>query len=108
MWDLSSEVLQPLTLGLVQSRSPVWSPDGSQTAFSRATEDGEEVYWQAADSSGTPAPVTEDSGREVMPTDFSPDGTQLFFSEISPPRGVRVVTVGDSEQRHALGGESCS
>jgi serine/threonine-protein kinase len=95
IWDLSRQILQRLTFDKGLNRGVVWSPDGRRVAFSRSQDDGtEEVYWQPADGSGRPEPLTKDSGRPVQPSAFSPDGKTLLYEPGAAPRGVFQVSVG--------------
>jgi serine/threonine-protein kinase len=94
IWDLVRQTLQRLTFDPGSNRSPLWAPDGQRLAFSRATEGtDEEVYWQAADGSGTATALTEGSKRAMLPGDFSPDGASLFYQEDGPPHDVWMVPV---------------
>jgi serine/threonine-protein kinase len=91
IWDLARETLQRLSFDPGQNRGPVWSRDGKRLAFSRALDSGEEVYWQAADGSGVPEPLTEKSTRAVGPSDLSPDGAGLLYHPANPPYDIWMV-----------------
>jgi len=93
IFDLARATLQRLTFDPGLNRVPIWSRDGRRVAFSREIDGGEEVFWQAADGSGRPEPLTADSGEPVFPSDFSPDGKALLFNDISEPWETRVVSI---------------
>ena len=69
---------QNLTHHPAQDLDPVWSPDGSQIAFSSDREDGNtEIYVMNADGSNAQR-LTNSPGDDYNPT-WSPDGTRLAF-----------------------------
>jgi dipeptidyl aminopeptidase/acylaminoacyl peptidase len=79
IWDLARQTLARLTFNPGLNRSPVWTPDGKRLAFSAQRNHNENIYWQAADGSGTQEALTEIPNGSVLPIAFSPDGTQLLF-----------------------------
>ena len=84
IFDLAHGAMQRFTFDLGLNRSPVWSPDGSHLAFTRQLEGGEGAYWQAANGSGVPQALTKTSpplAQVPYPSDFSPDGSKLLYSE---------------------------
>jgi serine/threonine-protein kinase len=66
-------------------------------AFSAQRDGSENIYWQAADGSGTPEPLTQ-VPTPVIPQAFSPDGTLLLFTEIATPRNISFVKI-DGERK---------
>ena len=83
IWDLERETLQRLTFDPSRNIAPIWSPDGQRVAFTQDVNGTEEVFWQAADGSGTAEALTEESAAGVMPNDISPDGTTLIYASSS-------------------------
>src|SRR5439155_2925229 len=76
-----------LTNGIVAS-NPVWSPDGRFVVFRSASA----MSWTRADGAGNPQPLTQ--GRTLqLPTSFTPDGTRLVYSELTPGAGAEIRTV---------------
>ena len=59
---------------------PVWTPDGHRLIFSSNLEGQRNLYWQAADGSGTAERLTKSSNLQDA-TGVSPDGTRLVFTE---------------------------
>lgn len=57
--------------------NPVWSPDGSQIAFSSDRKGGSDVYIMSS-SGGTARQLTFNSANEI-PTTFTPDGKNVYF-----------------------------
>jgi TolB protein len=66
----------------VSAHSPVWSPDGSHIAYSKApgafTVTNGDVYLMAADGTGQ-APLTAGTGTDAFPV-WSPDGQTVAFA----------------------------
>jgi Tol biopolymer transport system component len=105
IFDLERKTLQRLTFDPGANRVPLWSPDGKRVIFTRALGGTEEIYWQAADGSGAPEPLTADSGRFVAPMDITPDGASLIFVGETPPRDIWMIPVGNphAERRTLVG-----
>jgi serine/threonine-protein kinase len=97
IWDLTRETLTRLTFDPGLNRGPVWSPDGKRLAFSAQRDGSENIYWQAADGSGTQELLAQ-SPAPTVPQAFSPDGTLLLFTEIPTPRNVSLVKL-DGERK---------
>ena len=93
IWDLERETLQRLTFDPDFNVTPVWSPDGQRVAFSQIVDGKQEIYWQAADGSGSPEPLTEGSAIDMLPTDLSPDGTALLYMSNDDPVDIWMVPV---------------
>lgn len=98
IWDLARRTLTRLTFDPGLTRGPVWSPDGRRVACSAVRDGAENIYWQAADDSGSPEQLTREK-RGALPTGFSPDGTKLMFLQPpgTAPRDIGVVTVGSGK-----------
>jgi serine/threonine-protein kinase len=93
IWDLARETLQRLTFDPGLNRFPLWAPDGRHLAFSRQIEGTEEIYWQAADGSGTAVPLTMGSKVAMVPDDFSPDGARLLYHSSPPVEDIWMISV---------------
>ena len=93
IWDLARQTLQRLTFDAARNRGAVWSPDGVRVAFSREIDGSEEIYWQAADGSGTAEALTEGSGVPMFPVDITPDGTTLLYTTSDLPRDTFMIPV---------------
>jgi eukaryotic-like serine/threonine-protein kinase len=103
VWDLARETLARLTFDPGFNRGPVWTPDGKRLAFSAQREDSENIYWQAADGSGTPEALTDIPNAIVSPQAISPDGTQLLLYQLAAPRDIsRISLDGDRKPEPVL------
>jgi serine/threonine-protein kinase len=101
VWDLARRTLMRLTLDSGIHRGGIWNSDGRRIAFSAERNGSENIYWQAADGTGTPERLT-DRPKPHFPSSVTPDGTRLLFNEYAspgPPYDLGAVNLtGD---RHA-------
>ena len=96
IFDLERETPQRLTFDPGLNRGPLWAaPNGQRVVFTRGLDTGEEIFWQAADGSGVPEALTQDSGRQVFANDVTPDGKTLLFMDVNAPRDIWQVPIGD-------------
>jgi serine/threonine-protein kinase len=104
IWDFARQTPTRLTFGAALDAAPVWTPDGRRIAYQSNRGDGVmNIYWQAADGSGTVERLTR-SGNVQQPTGFSPDGSQLLFNETATKTGIDVRMMTLAPTRPA-GGE---
>jgi Tol biopolymer transport system component len=92
IWDFERELLRKLTRGQTHNAGPIWTPDSERVLWSRArTGTMQEVYWQANDGSGSPQALTTGSSLPMAPSDVSPDGSVVVFSEYLPPANIYTI-----------------
>jgi serine/threonine protein kinase len=94
-----------LTFDPGMNRGGVWAPDGKRVAFSAERDGAENIYWQSADGSGTPEPLTNFPNVSIMPLAFSPDGKQLLYGETSMLGDISILSVDGSGEPRVLIGE---
>ena len=77
IWDLARQTLTPLNLDPGVDMSPVWTPDSRRIIWTSSRAGGNpNIYWQAADGTGTPERLTT-SAPAQFPVSMSPDGTSV-------------------------------
>ena len=104
--DLRRATLGRLTVNPGRNQNAIWSHDGERVAFS-AEEDGAlNIYWQVADGSSVPEPLTDLPDVSITPKSFSPDGTRLVFQDTNRPIDISVLQLdGGGEQEQLLATE---
>jgi serine/threonine-protein kinase len=103
IWDLTRETLTRLTSDPGNDAVPVWTPDGRRLLFSSTRTGVWDLYWQAADGTGTADRLTNTS---INPTSVTPDGTRVIGSNTPPTTQWDVVVFPLSPARHAGSGPS--
>ena len=94
VWDLVREVLTRLTFDPGADRYPVWTPDSTRVVFSSDVDGAFNLYWKAADGTGTVDRLTESANLQYG-NSFSPDGESLVLREGGVGREVdlRVLSL---------------
>ena len=83
IWDLRRQTMTRMTFEPALDGLPVWTPDGRRLIWgSQRGGTTINLYWQAADGTGTVERLTESPGSH-RPSSVTPDGTRLIFSAIA-------------------------
>ena len=83
-------------------RSPIWSPDGKQIAFSRNQANNSNLFLIPSDSAGGEKALYVSPSLK-RPTSWSPDGNYVLFTETLVGFGVSLIsTTGDPNPREFL------
>jgi len=90
VYDLARRTRTRFTFGGAGDRSPIWSPDGSQIAFSRSEAGASNIFVIASDRAGSEKTLF---GAEKLkiPTDWSPDGKYLLYTQTPVGFGVWLL-----------------
>ena len=86
-YDLSRETLSRLTTTPGTEDWPMWSPDGSEIAFTLVPEIA--TFWKRADGIGDLRPVTTSTDQGFV-LSFSPDGTLAVVGRSEPDTGFNI------------------
>jgi len=91
----------PIASHVEMDDNPIWSPDGSQIAFSSNRYGNFDIFVVGADG-GKVKRLTYNSGSEI-PTDWTPDGKSIVFRSVRDKEfnGIYSVDV-DSSKLHEL------
>ena len=94
IWDLTRETLTRLTFDPGSDNYPVWTPDSQRVAFGSAREGMSNLFWKAADGTGSVERLTESSNIQYAYS-FSADGEALLFRETQPDTGedLRILSL---------------
>jgi serine/threonine-protein kinase len=92
IWNFSRRTLTPLTVDPSQDMSPVWTHDGKRLILTSARSGNPNLYWQAADGTGTVDRLTS-SPNTQFPTSSSRDGRLVLLNEISLSSSLDVLAL---------------
>ncbi len=81
IWDLARETLTRLTFAPGRDSYPVWTLDGQRLVFSSDRDGSQNLYWKAADGTGSVERLTK-SESDHFAYAFTPAGGQLVFLEL--------------------------
>jgi serine/threonine-protein kinase len=100
IWDLARETLTRFTFDPRADSDPVWTPDGQRVVFRSQRAGPQNLFWQAADGTGTVERLTE-SPNQQHASAFSPDGTRLVFREETTTTGEDLMVLALEGGRRA-------
>jgi serine/threonine-protein kinase len=80
LWDIGRMRLTQATFNPGFDSFPVWTPDSRRLIFVSDRAGARNLFWQAADGTGTAERLSESLNYQT-PVDVSPDGRLLIFTE---------------------------
>ncbi len=101
IWDLARQTLTRLTDAPAGDLIPVWTPDSRRVIFASARAGQPNLFWQAANNTGTAERLTASPNGQA-PMSISPDGTRLLVREDGPTTGLdlRVLRLDPFDFAH--------
>jgi serine/threonine-protein kinase len=103
VWDFARQTPTRLTFDRGPETQPVWTPDSRRIIFSSARNGPQNLYWQAADGTGTVQRLT--SGPNVqVPTSVSPDGKYLLLNDVPAGADVGILDLGAQPSTRSTSG----
>jgi len=90
IWDFARESLTRFTFDPGTDQYPLWSPDSRRLIFASARARGTNLFWQAADGSGTVEQLTEGPTLR-LPVAMTPDGSRIIVREVGQQDDLMVV-----------------
>ena len=99
IWNFDRGTMSRLTFSPGVDRYPVWTPDGQRVVFGSTREGSQNLFWQAADGTGSPERLNE-SLDATSPMAVSADGTRVIFRRTTPEfsAGLHVLFL-DGDRR---------
>jgi Tol biopolymer transport system component len=85
IWNLVRKTRTRLTFGPARDGEAVWNPAGDTITYVSSRNGNPDIFQQAADGSGSPAPLLATPPDEI-PEAWSADGQLLFYRVIDPER----------------------
>jgi eukaryotic-like serine/threonine-protein kinase len=86
--DLARRTLTRLTSDQGTDFYPVWTPDGRRIIFYSNRNGTGNLFWQAADGTGTAERLTTSTTTPHYPHSIAPDGKTVVFQERTPTTAV--------------------
>jgi serine/threonine-protein kinase len=102
IWDLAREALTRFTFDAASDGYPVWTPDGRRLVWESGRAGPPNLFWQAADGTGSVERLTESAAAQ-FPHAFSPDGTRLLLTENRPNAGPDLALLAMEGERPSAG-----
>jgi serine/threonine-protein kinase len=90
LWDNERTTLTRATFEPGLDSYPVWTPDGRKLIFSSDRAGNRNLFWQAADGTGTAERLSE-SAYVQDPSAVSPEGARVIFHETTAANGVDLM-----------------
>lgn len=101
VWDLRRQALTRMTFDPATDTYPLWTPDSRRLIFTSQRAGAFNMWWQAADGSGTPERLTTHD-RTQAPTALAPDGT-LVFHQVTESMGRDLMAMAMDGSRKITG-----
>ena len=101
IFDLASEMRTRFTFDSADDRTPLWSPDDSQLAFSSTRNTEGQIFLRPTSGQGD-ARLLFTADVQVELTDWSRDGRLIFFHQQNPSNGDSEIWALDTQKSEAM------
>jgi Tol biopolymer transport system component len=101
IYDLEREMRTRFTFDPVDDRTPLWSPDDSQLAFSSTRNAEGEIYVRPTSGQGD-VKLLFTANEQIELTDWSNDGRVILFNRINPGEGGSDIWMLDMQTSEAM------
>jgi len=101
IYDLEREMRTRFTFDPADDRTPLWSPDDSQLAFSSTRNAEGEIYMRPTSGQGD-IRLLYTANEQIELTDWSGDGRLIFFNRINPDEGGSDIWALDMQTFEAM------
>jgi serine/threonine-protein kinase len=91
--DLTRLTLTRLTIDPANDFYPVWTPNGRRIIFNSNRAGAGDLFWQAADGTGTVERLTTTTNGPHYPYSISTDGLTLIYQDNQPKTGIDLSLV---------------
>ena len=109
IWDTTRNTLMGLTSDESDDDWPLWTPDGERILFSASREDGESIYWIAADGAGEAEKLASWPNLSG-PFDWDHEGKILFSWDLNRSSFITNIATmlmeGDHTRQPLLEGQN--
>ena len=104
VWNLAAETLSRLTFAAERDEQPVWTPDGQRIFFASERDGQDNIYWRAADGTGT-AELVVDGDLGLAANAVTPDGSRMIAYAADGGDLMSATLDGDDPPEVLLGTE---
>jgi len=95
IFDISRQMLTPLTFGPASEQYPVWTPDGRRVLFRSDRSGIPNLFWQSPDGTGRVEQLTSYTAQLIVPTAITPDGTTVV---VQAGTHLGIIRIGDAQK----------
>jgi serine/threonine-protein kinase len=105
VWDIAHATLTRATFDADVNQYPVWTRDGRRLLFGTGIQGAGEVFWQAADGTGSAERLSvgsTDRPADQQPLSISPDGSRVVVRQGISPFDLSLLFLGGERRTEPL------
>jgi len=92
IWDLPRHTMTQLTFDPADDLFPTWTPDSQRIIYASARSGVTNLFWQAADGTGTAERLSESANMQRTSA-VTADGTRVVLGELTPKTGMDLLLI---------------